>query len=508
VATDSSELKEGDLLGGNEIEARIGSGGFGIVYRARDPRGTPVAVKVLTAQGQDDPDIVLRLMKEATLLAELEHDNVVRFHAAGKEGTRIWLAMEYVTGGTLREKLPRNRPIEVEQALRWTRHIAAGVAEVHKLHDAVGRPVVHRDLKPENVLLTRDGIAKVTDFGIAKFRTSVTSTASNERLGTPLYMAPEQMDAGTDIDERADVFALGVILYEMLAGKRPAEVGHEGELTMMEKVTRSILRDVTPLPELNPDVPDHVWRIAERALEKKRELRFGSMREMEEALVASLKRVRRERGKQPSFAEMSAPHGAAAVDVTSAGEPGKTFAEATTAPAPFAGQAAPALADASRDAESSGRVSTLVASSRSLRLPAARRLLPLPVLLGGMALGIGIGALVFRSWTAGAPSAPTSPPLAGATSPQVAPGTLGDSSGSPLRTAMSAGSTTADDAGAPPVAPGSGAISQAPPVHGAAPASSSEKKPTSSPEKKSAAGTPAAGPGKAKCAGIACDPDF
>lgn len=500
MATDS-ELQEGDLIGGNEIEARIGSGGFGIVYRARDPKGAPIAVKVLTSEGQDDPDIVLRLMKEATLLAELEHDNVVRFHAAGKDGPRIWLAMEYVTGGTLRDKLPRNRPIEVEQALRWARHVAAGVAEVHKLRDAVGRPVVHRDLKPENVLLSRDGIAKVTDFGIAKFRTSVTSTTSNERLGTPLYMAPEQMDAAADIDERADVFALGVILYEMLAGKRPAEVGHVGELTMMEKVTRSILQTVTPLPELNPDVPDHVWRIAQRALEKKRDLRFASMREMADALLASLKRVRRERGKQPSFADMSAPSGTVALGITGAMETSSTLAEATTDPArpPFAAHAKQALLETGADAETGAKVSTLAASTRSVKLPAVRRLVPLPVLVGGMVLGIGIGALFFRSWTSGARSAQTSQPPAGDTSLPPPP-LPGNSSAQPPLIAADAGPITADDAGAQPATSQTGPTSQAPPTRSAAPPAASEKK--------SSAGTPAAKAGKPKCAGIACEPDF
>lgn len=501
MATDS-ELQEGDLIGGNEIEARIGSGGFGIVYRARDPRGTAIAVKVLTSEGQDDPDIVLRLMKEATLLAELEHDNVVRFHAAGKDGPRIWLAMEYVTGGTLRDKLPRNRPIEVEQALRWARHVAAGVAEVHKLRDAVGRPVVHRDLKPENVLLSRDGIAKVTDFGIAKFRTSVTSTTSNERLGTPLYMAPEQMDAAADIDERADVFALGVILYEMLAGKRPAEVGHERELTMMEKVTRSILQPPTPLPELNPDVPDHVWKIAQRALEKKPDLRFASMREMADALLVSLKRVRRERGKQPSFADMSAPTGTIALGVTGAVETSRTLAEATTdpAPPPFAAHAKQALLETGADAEAGAKVSTLAASTRSVKLPAARRLVPLPVLVGGMVLGIGIGALFFRSWTSGARGAQTSPPAGDTSSllpPSLPPGT---GSAQPPLVVPDAGALTTEDAGPPPAASGTGPTAQAPPARSAAPPATSGKK--------SSAGTPAAKAGKAKCAGIACEPDF
>jgi len=205
MAADKGMLEEGDLIGGIELEKRIGSGGFGVVYRGRDPKGATVAVKVLAVEVQHDADLSARLMKEATLMAEIEHDNVVRFHAAGKDGDRIWLAMEFVPGGTLRDQLPKDRPIDLEQALRWTRHVAEGCAEVHKIRDVTGRPVVHRDLKPENVLLSRDRIAKVADFGIAKFRTSLQSTRSNEAIGTPLYMAPEQMEASTDIDERADV---------------------------------------------------------------------------------------------------------------------------------------------------------------------------------------------------------------------------------------------------------------------------------------------------------------
>ena len=470
MTADLGELREGDLIGGNEIQARIGSGGFGVVYRAREARGTIVAVKVLTPEGQEDPDVVLRLMKEATLLAEIEHDNVVRFHAAGKDGARIWLAMEYVHGGTLRDKLPRHRPIEVEQALRWARQIADGVAEVHKVRDAFGRGVVHRDLKPENVLMTRDGIAKVTDFGIAKFRTSLTSTASNERLGTPLYMAPEQMDAAPDIDQRADVFALGVILYEMLSGRRPAEVGHEGELTMMEKVTRSIVRPVTPLPEVNADVPDYVWRIAERALQKKREDRFSTMREMAGALVDALKRFRKERGKQPSFGDLSAAEIAVASRSPIAGE----------APGP--------------SGDGDGKVSTLAASSRSVKLPVLRRGVLSPVLGAAIVVGVAIGSFVFwvatrlpRGAETAAPPADLSVPVLGTAAP--------DADGGP---GSDAGSRTVPSA--VPSAPSSDPIGQPNP-------SGTAKDGTAQGAKK-APGAPSAKPTSKKCAGVACAPDF
>ena len=492
MAADLGELREGDLIGGNEIEARIGAGGFGVVYRARDPRGTLVAVKVLTPEGQADPDLVLRLMKEATLLAEIEQDNVVRFHAAGKDGERIWLAMEYVPGGTLRAKLPRHRPIDIEQALRWARHIAEGVAEVHKIHDAVGRPVVHRDLKPENVLLSRDGIAKVTDFGIAKFRTSVKSTASNETLGTPLYMAPEQMDAAADIDGRADVFAVGVILYEMLAGQRPAEVGHEGELTLMEKVTRSITRPVTPLPEVNPEVPGYIWRIVERALEKNRELRTSSMRELADELLDALKRVRRERGKQPSFAEVSAaemsvpPRATANASAARIGSP--------TPPPHFVARGTWRPAEQEKEGEGDGRLSTLAASSRSVKLPIPRTLRA-PVLVAAMALGVVLGVVVF--WGAitgqrGAPAAPAATnaiPSSVVASPPLGSG-LSPSDAGPGKSPLDASLPSSEPLPTPP-----------PPTDGPPRGTTQEAK------------KPAPGPGPAKpqpkqCGGFACAPDF
>jgi len=521
MTVERGELREGDLIGGIEIEARIGSGGFGVVYRGRDPRGAKVAVKVLTPDVQDDADLGARLMKEATLMAEIEADNVVRFHAAGKDGARIWLAMEYVPGGTLRDKLPKGRPIEVEQALRWARQIAEGCAELHKIRDASGRPVVHRDLKPENVLLTRDGLAKVADFGIAKFRTSLKSTSSNEAIGTPLYMAPEQMGGTAEIDERADVFALGVMVYEMLSGKRPAEVGHDGELTLMEKVTRSITQAVVPLPELNPDVPDYVWTIVERAVQKKREHRFVTMRELADDLVAALKRVRRERGKRPSFAAMSlpepsasrigAPLGRAELRPQTAGAPPPpsstprtALATATTAPAPDFEPGDTLKLGEPDGATSREKLSTLAASSRSLRLRPARRFLSLPVLAGGMLLGVGVGALAFRSWT-------SSPTVVEAVVSAAAPDAAGADAGASVQVAADAAALVAEDAGAGAAAAGwgttSAVVSEEVPQPTPKPLPQVTKKPPSSaPATKAPATKPGAQP--KKCTGLVCDPDF
>ncbi|MBK8256472.1 MAG: serine/threonine protein kinase [Polyangiaceae bacterium] len=427
MAHDKGPFEHGDLVGGNEIDALLGTGGFGYVYRARDPRGTTVALKVLRTEVRSDVDVAARLMKEAALLAEIDHPNVVGFHAAGQDGGAIWLAMEYVPGGTLRDRLRKDEPVDVEQALRWTRHVAEGCAEVHKIRDVMGRPVVHRDLKPENVLVSSDGIAKVTDFGIAKFRTKLASTCSNERMGTPHYMAPEQMDGTPDLDERADIYALGVILYEMLAGRRPQEIGHNGDLTLMEVMARSMTQQVIPLPELNQDVPDYAWNVVARMMEKKRDRRFATMRQTADALAEVIKRLRKARGKKPVFGDDA---GGLTGEVSQLDGVGS-----------LAGNLPSAVDSVERgDISQTGAgpdASTLVPTSRSTRWNVSRPRLPLALMVVGIIAGITAGVLAVRSWTSpnsAGSGTPGSAPSPGATIPGApmhnSPGLMGSASAS------------------------------------------------------------------------------
>ncbi|MCF7674495.1 MAG: protein kinase, partial [Akkermansiaceae bacterium] len=195
-----------------EILEYLGRGGMGIVYKARQKvLDRLVAIKVLAGERRDDPQFEVRFSREARTLAKLNHPNIVTVHDFGESGGMFYLVMEYVDGVNLRDVL-RDGQMEPAQALVIVPAICEALQYAHE-HD-----VVHRDIKPENILLDREGRVKIADFGIA---TLVGATA--ERSGTPPYMAPEQEAADGKVDHRADIYALGVVFYEMLTGERPAK---------------------------------------------------------------------------------------------------------------------------------------------------------------------------------------------------------------------------------------------------------------------------------------------
>src|SRR5438874_6709175 len=200
----------------------LGEGTEALVYRADDLRlDRPVAIKLLRPELRADPSFVARFEREARGAARLAHPHIVRIYDYGEiadgeaEGT-YFLVMEYVEGGDLRDRLQPGVPLAVPVALRLAREVAEALADAH------AHAIVHRDVKPANVLLTEHGQAKVTDFGIAKMLDVPSLTASAALLGTPHYLAPEQASAGA-ITPASDVYALGVVLFEMLAGRRPFE---------------------------------------------------------------------------------------------------------------------------------------------------------------------------------------------------------------------------------------------------------------------------------------------
>ena len=209
----------GRLLPDLELLERLGRGGMGIVWRARQRSlGRTVALKVLAPRGETPPDLAERFEREARALARLVHPGIVAVHAYGREGELCWLVMECVEGQTLRELLAAG-PLEPARALALAGELCAALQYAH------ARGVVHRDVKPENVLLDAAGHAKIADFGLAKLlgepAALVSLTASQQVLGTLRYMAPEQLDRPLEVDHRADLYALGVVLYEMLTGEVP-----------------------------------------------------------------------------------------------------------------------------------------------------------------------------------------------------------------------------------------------------------------------------------------------
>jgi serine/threonine-protein kinase len=205
----------GQQLGHYLLEARIGSGGMGTVYRARDVRnGVQVAVKVLFPELAAIPDVLTRFMREAAALEALDHPGIVRGLTSGSYDGVSYLVMELIEGESLESRLQRG--VKLEESARLLAAIADALAAAH------ARGIVHRDLKPANVLIARDGTVKLVDFGVARFDVADgTLTHTDAVLGTFNYMAPEQRLRSRDVDHRADLFALGVILYRALTGTLP-----------------------------------------------------------------------------------------------------------------------------------------------------------------------------------------------------------------------------------------------------------------------------------------------
>ncbi|MBL4844578.1 MAG: serine/threonine protein kinase [Planctomycetes bacterium] len=209
-----------DLLPHREVEALIGRGGMGAVYRARDPRlGRRLAIKVLSAELAADPAFVERFAREARAVARLEHPNIVQIHQFVEDADLPYLELEFVSGKSLRELLTSG-PIRIARAREILRQVAAGLAYAHR------EGIVHRDVKPENVLVDEDGRVRLVDFGLAKIMSggspgSVTLTAPRQVLGTVHYMAPEQLEAPETVDARSDVYSWGVVAYEVLTGRLP-----------------------------------------------------------------------------------------------------------------------------------------------------------------------------------------------------------------------------------------------------------------------------------------------
>jgi len=275
----SDALAPGTRLGPYEIESLIGAGGMGQVYRARDPRlARHVAVKTLSGAPASDPERVRRFETEATAAGTLDHPNLLVVYDVGREGGVSYLVSELLEGQTLRERL-LNGAIPERQATEYAVQIARGLAATHE------RGIVHRDLKPENLFITRDRRLKILDFGVAKLTrprdsdqsmaVADTVTMQGVIVGTVGYMAPEQV-RGEPIDHRADIFALGVVLHEMLSGQRPFK-----RQTNAETLT-AILNDDPP--DLSPVATPALERVIRRCLEKRREDRFYSAHDLGLAL--------------------------------------------------------------------------------------------------------------------------------------------------------------------------------------------------------------------------------
>jgi serine/threonine protein kinase len=219
AAKDPPPLKRGATFHGMELLEVIGQGGMGVVYKARQIElERLVALKILPPRLAADPEFPRRFNREAQALASLDHSNIVRIHDVGREGELYFIVMEYVDGMNLRDLLVQKK-LSPEQALRVVPQLCDALEYAHS------RGVIHRDIKPENILLSRSGIAKIADFGLAKIvkdeRAETSITQTNVIMGTADYMAPEQRDKTKAADHRADIYSLGVVFYELLTGELP-----------------------------------------------------------------------------------------------------------------------------------------------------------------------------------------------------------------------------------------------------------------------------------------------
>ena len=281
-------IQIGKIFAGRyRIIKQIGRGGMADVYLAKDLilDGEEVAVKVLRTNYQTDPIAVARFQREARAMADLDHPHIVRITDIGEEDGQQYLAMEYVAGLDLKRYIKEHYPLSNEEAVRIMGQILLAMRLAHT------RGIVHRDLKPQNILLTPDGTAKVTDFGIAVAFAETSLTQTNSMLGSVHYLSPEQA-RGSKATVQSDIYAMGIIFYEMLTGHIP----YDGD----SAVTIALQHFQKPLPSVideNPSVPQALENVVIKATAKKLTDRYQSVSEMYVDLSSSLSYNRRNEPK-------------------------------------------------------------------------------------------------------------------------------------------------------------------------------------------------------------------
>jgi serine/threonine protein kinase len=297
----------GRELANYRIVSLLGRGGMGVVYLAEDKRlRRKVALKLLPAQFMNDAERVRRFKREAAAVSAINHPNILTIHEIGQIEQRHYLVTEYVAGETLRQRLTQGR-VEVMAALEVGVQVASAMDAAHEAG------IIHRDIKPENIMLRPDGLVKVLDFGLAKLtepsrpgidtQASTIVGASTETgvvMGTPRYMSPEQV-RGVKMDGRTDIFSLGVVLYEMIAGRAPF-----AGATMADVIAAILEREPAPLAQYLPEAPRELERILRCALRKDCEQRYL----MAKDLLRDLKSLKQElefEAKRRPFAQPEAP---------------------------------------------------------------------------------------------------------------------------------------------------------------------------------------------------------
>jgi eukaryotic-like serine/threonine-protein kinase len=259
------------------LEAKLGSGGMSTVYLARDATlDRSVAVKVMHREMSEQPDQLERFRQEARAVAKLSHPNVVAVIDAGEDGGHPYIVFEYVEGETLKQRIARVGALDAQEALAYAIEIARGLTVAH------ARNMVHRDIKPQNVLIDAEGRAKLTDFGISRQLEQDGMTATGRVLGTTDYVAPEQA-MGHGVDQRSDVYSLGVVLYEMLVGQVPFHADSQVGVAM-----KHVNEELPDVQQRRPEVSAAAALVVERATAKDPSHRYQKVGEMIDDLSTAL----------------------------------------------------------------------------------------------------------------------------------------------------------------------------------------------------------------------------
>jgi serine/threonine protein kinase len=268
----------------------IGAGGMAVVYKAQDlALGRLVAVKVLREPLTSDADFLARFQQEARAAANLAHPNIVTVHDFGRDGGRNYIVMEYIEGKDLKTLIKEGAPFKIDRALDIAIQICAGIGYAHRAG------LVHCDVKPQNMLLTADGRLKVTDFGIARALATLHPGETTDVVwGSPQYYAPEQA-AGEMPTPASDVYSIGVVMYEMLAGRLPFVASTQSALAMMH------LRDEPPrLTLFSPALPETLERIVHKVLAKEPAARYRTADQLGRILISYRERGDELTGPQPA----------------------------------------------------------------------------------------------------------------------------------------------------------------------------------------------------------------
>jgi serine/threonine protein kinase len=314
------KLQPGQMLGPYQIISQIGEGGMATVYKAYQPSmDRNVAIKVLPGQLAESAEFTQRFQQEARIIAKLEHPHILPVFDYGESGGVTYLVMRYLDAGTLRDKMENGRPLPLGEIDRLFTQLADALSYAHSYG------IIHRDLKPSNALIDSQGNLFLTDFGIAKLLESASPrlTQTDAIMGTPAYISPEQAQA-TKVNQRSDIYSLGIILYEMVTGRVPF-VAETPLAVILKHVS-----DPLPLPSsLKPDIPEAIEKVVLKALAKDPSDRFATVEEFLSAWKRALDEARTTRPSPETAAVQAATpkegtaqtHGKPATDIRQTAPP-------------------------------------------------------------------------------------------------------------------------------------------------------------------------------------------